>query len=603
MRTLSSTLLTEQKKPTRRPVIKLEVQEYGHPEKAGSIQWELFAWEKLHGDSTTQNFHGVALPADGSLNRLRLAGTTIYHQRVTDPGPGSNYASWTNLGNTIASSHLAIAAHGTEVMVAAAGAANLYRRQSADSGATWAAWVQMANARPCERGCAVAYKPNADCAIVHASDVNDPSSLYIQTRTGGGWSGGLGQRAGTWEIEGLAMYYDGDWNIIALVLEGSYLSAVRMIYGDGDQVAAGTWGTDQKISLGRARVDIAAQLALRRFQTQPRYARWEYEGKEYTRKYTGPKEPATYWERRQAVLEALAGESLDVSGASLTLPDSYPALLSLARSNLPWVYRLQPGSEFIDYNWSKASNISTSAPYGLAIGCDDTYIYATQANEVWRTPIPADWTPPTPGSGAGDKVTIPYKDILKVIESIAPEQQSELDVELDNSKGAYNSPGEGDIAEIKRGSRVNFHIGYRTSADDTEEVGRYFIESWGYTRSPSRALFTLHCVDAWGLLERFQFNKPVEWNISADDYTVYDLVEKVMLAIDGTLSYKTRSSAMTTLYPRLDVHAGESAASVLSRLLALVPDVIFFFGLTGYIVYPQAADIPVYGYFFPHKGE
>jgi len=581
-------LLTEQKKPTRRPLIKLEVQAYGHPAKADSIQWELFAWEKLHGDSTTQNFHGVALPSDGSLNRIRLAGTTIYHQRVTDPGPGSNYSSWTNLGNTIASSHLAIAAHGTEVMVAAAGAATLYRRQSADSGATWAAWVNMANARPCHRGCAIAYKPNGDCAIVHATDVNDPTSLYIQTRTGGGWSGGLGQRAGTWEIEGLAMYYDGDWNIIALVLDGSYLSVVRMIYGDGDQVAAGTWGTDQKISLARARVDVAAQIALRRFTT----------GWSWTTRDSASRVP-TYWEKHQAVLEALAGESLDVSGASLALPANYPALLSLARENLPWVYRLQPGSEFIDYNWSKATNISTSAPYGLALGCDDTYIYATQANEVWRTPIPADWTPPTLGSGPGDKITIPSKHILKVIDSVAPEQESQLELELDNSHGTYNSPGEGDIALIKRGSRVNFHLGYRTSSGETQEVGRYFIESWEYNRSPGKASYTLHAIDAWGLLQRFQFNKPVEWNIAADDFTVYDLLEKVMLAIGATLSYRSRSSAITTLYPRLDVHAGESAASVLSRLLALVPDVIFFFGLTGCILYPQSADTPEYDYEFP----
>jgi len=590
MKALSSTLLTHQRKASRRPLIKIEVQEYGHPAKydTDSIQWELFAWELLHSDTKAQNFHGVALPADGSLNRIRLQGTVIYHQRVTDPGPGSDYTSWTNLGNTIASSHMAIAALGTEVVVVAAGAANLYRRQSADSGATWAAWVQMANARPCERGCAMAYKPNGDCAIVHASDINDPTSLYIQKRTGGAWSAGLGQRGGDWEIEGLAMYYDGDWNIIALVLEGSYLSVVRMIYGDGDQVAAGTWGTDQKISLGRARVDVAAQIALRRFTTG-----WSWATRDRASR------AATYWEKHQAVLEALAGESLDVSGASLTLPDNYPALLSLARSNLPWVYRLQPGSEFIDYNWSKASSISTRAPYGLAVGCDDTYLYATQANEVWRTPIPAGWTPPTLGSGPGTKITIPTNHILRVIESVDPEQQSELDVELDNSEGTYNSPGEGDIEEIKRGSRLKLHIGYRTSQDDTEEAGRYFIEAWDYNRAPGKASFTLHAIDAWGLLQRFQFNKPVEWNITSDDYTVYELIGQVLKSIGARLSYRSRSAAITTLYPKIEVHAGESAATVLSRLLSLVPDVIYFCGLEAYILYPQADDLPAYHYEFP----
>jgi hypothetical protein len=174
-------------------------------------------------------------------------------------------------------------------------------------------------------------------------------------------------------------------------------------------------------------------------------------------------------------------------------------------------------------------------------------------------------------------------------------------VELDNSRGSYHSPGSGSLSVMKRGSRVNLYIGYKTSAgDDLSEAGRYFIEDWDYGRNEdNRASFTLRCIDAWGLLERYQFNKPVEWNIESDDYTVYGLIELVLGSIGGTLSYKSRSSLITSLSPKLDVHAGESGASVLRRLLALVPDVIFFFGLEGYIVYPQATDSSVYDYKFP----
>jgi len=101
------------------------------------------------------------------------------------------------------------------------------------------------------------------------------------------------------------------------------------------------------------------------------------------------------------------------------------------------------------------------------------------------------------------------------------------------------------------------------------------------------------------LLEHYQFNKPVEWNTDSEDHTVYGLIELVVSSIGATLDYKSRSSLITGLYPRLDVHAGESAASVLRRLLDLVPDVIYFFGLAGYIVYPRADDSPVYYYKFP----
>jgi hypothetical protein len=106
-------------------------------------------------------------------------------------------------------------------------------------------------------------------------------------------------------------------------------------------------------------------------------------------------------------------------------------------------------------------------------------------------------------------------------------------------------------------------------------------------------------VDAWVLLQHYQFNKPVEWNIGSDDFSCYQLIGKVIQAVGGTLSYKSRSGLITGLYPRLEVSAGEAAAGVLKRLLGMVPDVIYFFGLDGYIVHPQEVDTVVYKYKFP----
>ncbi|MCJ7514516.1 MAG: hypothetical protein MUO89_00895 [Dehalococcoidia bacterium] len=601
MRSITDALLEEQKKPTGKPLVKVEVQAYGHPQQSSSLQWEAFGWQRFYAGSEVKDSHGVTMPGDGSLTRVRKDGTNLYLSRVTNPGPSSTYSSWgSSFGGVPANAKVAIASQGSEVMVASMDAANLWRRQSSDHGATWGSWTAMMNARPCERGVAIAYKSNGDCLIVHASDVNDPTSLYIQKRTGVTWSTGLGQRNGDWEIIDLAIYYDGDWNIIALVQEGSYISVVRMVYGDGYKVTAGTWATDAKIGLGRARVDVAAQVRLRQFQVgwpvgfrqmQP-YGPWE------------PRTASTYWERHQAVVEALAGEVLDVSGLYLLKPPTSCSrpLLSLARQNQPWLFRLKPGTDFIDYNWNKASFIDTSASRGMALAADPNgeYLWATQPNEVWRTQCPGSWSTPTPGSGAGDKITIPIIKIARIAESVDPEQPSELVVELDNSKGTYNSPGSGSLAVLQRGSRVNLFIGYKTtSGDQLSEAARYFIEAMEYKRDPNIASFIMHCIDAWGLLTRYQFNKPVEWNSGSDDFTCYQLIEKVIQAVGGTLSYKSRSSLIISLYPRLEVGAGESAAGVLKRLLRMVPDVIYFFGLDGYIVHPQAEDTVVYKYRFP----
>jgi hypothetical protein len=601
MRSISDALLEEQKKPTRKPLVKVEVQAYGHPAQSSSLQWEAFGWQRFYQGNEVKDSHGLTIPGDGSLIRIRKSGTNLYLSRVINPGPASDYGSWgSTFGGVPSNAKVAIDSLGSEVMAVSMDAANLYRRQSSDYGATWGSWTVMSNARPCERGVAVAYKPNGDCAIVHTSDINDPMSLYIQKRQGGTWSTGLGQRSGDWEIEDLAMYYDGDWNIIALVLEGRYVSVVRMVYGDGYKVAAGTWAEDAKIGLGRATVDVASQVRLRQFEVgwpvgfrrlQP-YGPWE------------PFTASTYWERHQAVVEALAGETLDVSGPYLIKPPTSCSrpLLSLARQNQPWLFRLKPGTDFIDYDFNKASFIDTSASRGMALAADPNgeYIWGTQANEVWRTPCTGSWIPPAPGSGAGDKITIPVSRIYRISESINVDRPSELVVELDNSRGTYSSPGSGTLSVVKRGSRVNLFIGYKTaSGDQLSEASRYFIEAMEYLRNPNEALFILHCLDAWGLLARYQFNKPVEWNIGSDDFTCYELIEKAVQSIGGTLSYKSRSSLITSLYPRLEVSAGESAVSVLKRLLSMVPDVIYFFGLDGYIVYPQESDTVVYKYRFP----
>lgn len=588
MRDLSSILEAQQKKASRRPVVKVVVQEFDHPDQATTLQWELFGWQRFYHGSETQNNHGCCIDGNGNLHRIRLDDTTIYYSRVTSPDADSTYSSWSSFGTTLAGSHIAIAALGANLIVVSCNASNLYRKESANYGSSWGSWTQMANARPCERGAAVTFKSNGDCLIVHASDVNDPNSLYIQQRQTGSWSSGLGQRSGDWEIEGLAAYHDGDWNIAATHIEGNYLVLSRMVYGDGADVTNDTWADDIKMDLARARLDFSAQMQLRRFESQ-----YMFGGE--SRRFP------TWWEKHHTVIEALAGEGLDMAGVSITKPSSYPALFSTARTTIPWLFRMKPGTAFFDSWWNKASFIQNCrANYGMAISCDSSHIWATQANEVWRSALPSFWEAPSAGDGAGDTVTIPASQILEVLEDIKPHQLSDLTIKLDNSKGIFDSPGSGDYALVKRGARVNLSFGYKTSeGDDLEEIGRYFIESYEHSRSPGRALFILNCIDAWGLLERYQFNKPIEWNVDSEDNTVYDLIELVLTAVDASLDYKTRSTLITALYPQINVHAGESAASVIRRLLDLVPDVIFFFGLTGYIVHPQDDDSAVYYYKFP----
>jgi hypothetical protein len=480
----------------------------------------------------------------------------------------------------------AVAAQGASVVIFSSNNVELYRRESSDYGATWGSWVEM-SARPCERGCAAAFKSNGDLAVVHATDLNDPTSLYIQIRKSGTWNTGGGQIDGNHLVSALAMYHDGDWNILALMLDGSYIRLARGIYGDGDQYAAGVWSGWQFINSSKAKVDFSAQLSMRQFSTG-----------------RAGKYIPTYYEQVSAVNQARAVDNLAVDDPFVGYHASLGAVYSFTKDNAPWFYRLRPGTEFKDSDWYKAYPLDVIATYGLALASDGVYLYAAAPNQVWRTALPGSWAPPSAGSGAGTNYAVPAADILMVkerVSNILPGDVNKLAGELvftlNNSRGTYNAPGTGSsslIASLKRGSQVTLSIGYRASTDLLSVAGKYFIEGLGYSRKPGESLFIVRCVDAWGLLERYAFNRPVEWNSYASDFTVYDLIAKVVAAAGGTLSYKSRSSYITSVYPHLSVNAGENGAVVLRHLLSLVPDVIFFVGLDGYIVYPQATDSASY---------
>ena len=591
MRTLSQTLLAEQKKPSRKPVIKVEVQEYDHPQGAGEVLWSGYSWHRLYDGSEDKTLgHGCCISGDGSLHRIRTEKVepdvwNIFYSRVQDPGPASDFSQWQYFG-IVLGNEVALVACGSEVMMFAfyeddqTHLPHLMRRESSDNGAIWGAWIYMSDevANP-STGVALAFNPVGDCAVIYGDSI---PHIIFRKRVQGSWQS---QHVGPAieSMRNLTMWYEGDWNIVNMdnLYPKDRLRPARIIYGDGYRVPHNEWGTNHKIPLDQVRMDDEYNLVIRDLFRAFQKA--------------GINPCGDGWEVNPIVLSALAGEPLEEGHPSLIKPTDHPFLLSIQRDDYAWLFIHGKDADFSDLDWEKARKFGTYAPYGLALTFDGNYIWATQADEVWRS-LYAEWEATPGGSGAGDKFIIASSTLLRIAQSVDPEQQSELEMTLDNSGGEYKSPGSGDLALLKKGSRVNLHIGYRTSSDELSECGRYFVESWDYGRADNRATFTLRCIDAWGLLARYRFNKPIIWNAKNDDYTCYQLIELVMQAVGGTLSYKSRSNVITSSYPLIEVRTAESGAGVLLRLLSLVPDVIFFFGLDAFIVHPQETDDSVYSY-------
>lgn len=246
---------------------------------------------------------------------------------------------------------------------------------------------------------------------------------------------------------------------------------------------------------------------------------------------------------------------------------------------------------------------SIEHPYPLQMAWNDAYeyIYAVGGGYLFRSPKPREWTIPTIGTGEGDSYTIPTSNrILKIVATQGADNIGQCLIVLNNHDGYFDSPGTGDIANIAKGALVKLYKGVTIGDTDyVQENGRYFINAWSYTREPNRSIFRLHCIDAWGLLKSYQFDRDGEINELENEYTVYDVIEMMIKCIGGSLSYITRSSDITSIYPRITIKAGNTPDTVIRSLLSLVPDVIRFEGNSGTIINPLTSDPADYYYSFP----
>ncbi len=627
MKPLSPELAAEQKKPLRRPAIELSCRHYGHPQKAGGaagegmdgIQWDMFGWQLLHRTSAAPVHHGVTIPQDGSLNRIALNGSAVLHQRVADPGPGADFSvPWNTILTFNMSGVCAIASCGAEILVVgpvANGGRSLQYVRSADNGQSFGLPATVAGTN-CPVHAAAACSGNSGrWGIVSSSspseglciDILNNSSRILLTHS---------FCPDSPSVYGLAMYFAGDWNIVALVQDDSRLHLKRYVFGAGCRVAAGAWAEGQTLDLGSASVDQPSLLTryLERQEPYSDFARMadEYEyftmyrGKTYPQADLGALRPeqrhqvfhTSRWNAVSSILTARAVDNLDVDAPFVCGTDSGGAVLSLYKKQERWFYRLRPKTDFYDADWNTAFKQRSACQYGIALACHGGYLWGTRRNEVWRCLIPGGcWILPEQGAGpAQDALAVAQSQVLSLRQVARAHGCGELSLTLDNSHGGFDSLPS---AAMGKGSMIELRIGYRTDTAHTVPAGCYFIEDWTYHYAPHRSTVTLNCIDGWGLLERYIIPGPAEFNLVSDSYNVYQLMARLVQCIGGTLSYRSRSSLATALYPQLVVHAGENGADIMRRLLSLVPDVLHFNGLDAVLIYPQTGDEPGYGLYWP----
>lgn len=532
MRTLTSTLLAAQKSETRIPAISVQARNL----ITGAVNLK---WERLYSGSEADYYHCLTLPEDGSLIRLRITPPSdarkLYRQRVANPGPASDFSSWTylNLYNT---SNCAGCSHGSEVSlfwVKTNG--EIDRVRSIDNGATWQTMDYPGYAPTGEvGGMAAAYKPNGDLALFFG----DISTLYVIKRVAGVWQTRAAWNKTTGNLAGVAaVYADGDWKLIVSGKDtNGNFKIWSLVYGDGGEVTAGTWSALKE--LNAAPSDGAYELVnvyLDYIDSVYRYL--------YNEKYSGNEiSYRPFW--------------------SHTLPDT----------------------SFLDNRWREPVPFETESPYGLAIAHTSSFAWLTNPSGVWRADPAA--------------VTLDLSaDILSVKEDLTPED-GKLTVELRNDHGQYSAPGTGSLAVLETGCRIDFSPGYRTPAGNEYSAGLTFVLQ-GYEHVSSnngKGSLTLYASDAWTLVENWTARYQFRWNKVEDEASVKEILTQVLARCGIRLEVVSQSSTAASFYPDFTIHPGENGRTVINRLLSFIPDVLFIEGLTAYLVNPLVADSAVYSY-------
>jgi len=533
MRSLTSTLLAAQKEASHTPFVKVEAKN----KIAGVVRLN---WTRLYTGSEDDYFHALTIPGDGSLIRVRVTPTSdsrkLYRQRVADPGPGSDFSQWTycNHYDVVIATGCSLGAEVSLFWIKSN--REIYQQKSTDYGASWGSPVIIDHSPTAFiYGIAAAYKPNGDLALFFASQ----SSIYVKKYTGGEWQTKTAWDKSTGALSGIATVYEDDWNLLVTGKDSNgNFKLWSLVYGDGGEVAAGTWS------------------ALKEFASAPSDGNFEYH-----RAFMDKTD--VY---RCFFVEKFTGTE------AYTRPFWSHSVLD---------------ARFIDNPWREPIPFNLSSEYGMAIAHQGDYCWLSTPYGVWRAKL------------AQESLDL-SADVLSLRHELN-ESRGRLVIELRNDGGQYTSPGSGELKVLDIGCQLEVSPGYVTSKGNEVSSGlTFWLDAYEHTSSGGKARLILYASDGWGLSESRRARHQFRWNKATDEISVRDILAFVLARVGLKLEVKSQSSVITGYYPDFTTHPNNPGNTIIGRLLSFVPDVVFIEGNKAYVVNPQSADDSVYSYGSSH---
>jgi len=525
MRTLSATLLAAQKKPDRLPYVEAKVYDFEQGIKR-------LSWTRIYTGAETDDHHGIAFDGQGSMHRIRAAASNkLYWQKITSPGSGSDYTSWTEIAADC-TGPCAIAAYGAKVYIFYRKTDNTLRKYySHDYGANWTnaqlvAYADVLSMAACWWG-------TGDIVVCFALKASEVNGIVLdssdQSTTPNTWNDATHPLSTTY---GIGATYNAFWPGCELVLAGKETDTPYNHY-----------------NLFRTLFSAAYNFtALESFLMSP-------DGENITYEYPDchlPASPESYETTRITGVEKFTGTT------------AYTR---------PLTCHLVKGTYFSDTTFTEPKPfLELTSSYGLRLQSTAAYWWLERPDGVWRATRPA--------ASALDLTD----DIIALTQHCHSERSGEsLIITLDNSTSKYASPRTGGLASLRFRGEIVLKLGYMTPAgDESSEAGTYWIDGWEYSSSPSQSLFTLHCLDAWGLARRWSARYQMRWNKDAvGPKNVWNIIYRVLARFGIKLWNNpavTRSSAILNLYPDFTVNPGTAGDTAIRRLLSFVPDGLIITG-------------------------
>ena len=540
MRSLSGTLAAAQKQPSAQPHVSAVFSDYH-----GDVSRLRF--QRLHSGSEGDYFSAVTVAGDGSLVRARIDPSTkvLYTQRVTTPGPGSDFSAWTSHGAVSAGGAVALASAASSVWLfyVDADTVTLKVKESADNGASYGSATTVATAGAAAVYLSAAVSLGGDRVLFWTVGATVWSSRF----NGGSWAAAAAWTNNVASITGIACHYRSDFNLVVCGTATTSLDAAvwTVIYGDDGFQLLNTWSSLRELTTATANSNVTFRSPALAF--------------------------LQHW--RLFFVEKLSATQAYARLQSSTMPAAASYDLDRWREPAPFDYE---------------------SDYGVAAAAGNGVVWLATPAGVWSSPSPT-----TPDLD----VTL---DVVEAVVSL-DEDGGDVRLVLRNAPAGpgemppYSAYGAGSLAALQRGARLQLAAGYRTPAGNETSTGpAYWVDSIELVSGPSPVV-VVRARDAWALLEQWRARRQFFW--AAGARSVSELIEFVCVRAGLDYGAISTSTSLTTFKPAFTIQPGQDGKSAVRRLLATVPDELLVRGSGVLALHPQASDSPVYAFEATGGGE